>query len=55
LLQETPDGGTRAAYDSVASAIAPYHDAAASHVAERLDTEVLGLLRQATGVPGSSP
>jgi len=59
LLQETPDGGTRAAYDSVASAIAPYHDAAASHVAKRLDTEVLWLLRRAAGpaagVPGSSP
>jgi hypothetical protein len=51
LLEETPEGGTRVAYDSVASAIAPYHDAAASEVAERLDAEVLGLLRQATGVP----
>jgi hypothetical protein len=28
---------------------------AASQVAERLDTEVLGLLRQATGVPASAP
>ena len=34
--------------------IAPYHDAAASQVAERLDTEVLGLLRQVTGVPASA-
>jgi len=49
LIQELPDGGTRLAYDSVASAIAPYHDAAASEVAQRLDTEVLGLLRQAAG------
>jgi hypothetical protein len=49
LIQEMPGGGTRVAYDSVASAIAPYHDAAASEVAERLDGEVLGLLRQATG------
>jgi hypothetical protein len=42
------------AYDSVASEIAPYHDPAASEVAERLDTEVLGLLRQVTGVPASA-
>ena len=49
LLQEMPGGGTRVAYDTVASAIAPYHDAAASEVAERLDAEVLGLLRQVTG------
>ena len=40
------------AYNSVASAIAPYYDAAASEVARRLDTEVLTLLREATGVPG---
>jgi len=49
LIQEMPGGGTRVAYDAVVSAIAPYHDAAASQVAERLDTEVLGLLRQVTG------
>jgi hypothetical protein len=49
LIQETPAGGTRVAYDSVASAIAPYDNAAASEVAERLDTEVLALLRQPTG------
>ncbi|HEX8860695.1 MAG TPA: hypothetical protein VGC06_16695 [Actinomycetes bacterium] len=42
--QELPDGGTRVAYDSVASQIAPHHDAAASQVAQRLDTEVLTLL-----------
>jgi len=53
LIQEMPDGGTRAAYDTVASAIAPYHDVAASEVAQRLDTEVLGLLRQVTGAPAS--
>jgi hypothetical protein len=53
LIQELPDGGTRVAYDAVASAIAPYHDAAASQVAERLDTEVLDLLRQVTGAPAS--
>jgi hypothetical protein len=48
-----PDGGSRVGYDTVASAIAPYHDAAASQVAERLDTEVLELLRQVTGMPES--
>src|SRR5258707_3072022 len=41
LVQQMPDGGTRVAYDTVASAIAPYHDAAASEVAQRLDTECL--------------
>jgi hypothetical protein len=54
LIQEMPDGGTRVAYDTVASEIAPYHDATASEVAERLDTEVLDLLRQVTGVPASA-
>src|SRR5580698_5933518 len=49
LVQELPGGGTRLAYDSVASAIAPYRDAAASKVADRLDAEVLELLHQATG------
>ncbi len=53
LIQQTP-GGTRVACDSVASALGPYHDAAASQVARRLDTEVLGLLRQVTGVPSSA-
>jgi hypothetical protein len=51
LIEETPDGGTRVAYDSVVSALAPYDNAAASTVAEQLDAEVLGLLREATGVP----
>jgi hypothetical protein len=55
LIQEMPDGGTKVAYDTVASAIAPYHDAAAAQVAQRLDTEVLELLRRAAGVPGSAP
>jgi uncharacterized protein (DUF302 family) len=54
LIQQTPGGGTRVAYDTVTSAIAPYHDAAASQVAERLDTEVLDLLRQVTGAPASA-
>jgi Domain of unknown function DUF302 len=54
LIEELPGGGTRVAYDTVTSEIAPYGDAAASQVAERLDTEVLGLLRQATGVPVST-
>jgi hypothetical protein len=39
--------------DSVASQIAPYHDAAASQVAQHLDTEVLTLLREVTGAPAS--
>jgi hypothetical protein len=52
LIQELPDGRTRVAYDTVASAIAPYHDAAASEVARRLDTEVLNLLHQATEESG---
>ncbi len=50
LIEETPGSRTRVAYDSVASAIAPYDNAAASEVADRLDAEVLGLLREATGV-----
>ena len=55
LIQELPGGGTRVAYDTVASELSPYHDAAALEVAQRLDTEVLGLLRQVTGVPPSGP
>ena len=54
LIQELPGGGTQVAYDTVASAIAPYGDAAASQVAERLDTEVLRLLRHATGIPATA-
>jgi hypothetical protein len=50
LIEETPEGGTHVAYDSVASEIAPYRNPAASEVARRLDTEVLRLLREATGV-----
>jgi uncharacterized protein (DUF302 family) len=53
LLEETPEG-TRVAYDTAASALAPYHDEAASQVARRLDSEVLGLLRQVTGVESSA-
>src|ERR1700723_1473835 len=53
LIEETREGGTRVAYDSVASAIAPYHDATADDVARRLDTEVLDLLRRVTGTTGS--
>jgi hypothetical protein len=55
LIQELPGGGTQVAYDTVASAIAPYGDAAASLVAERLDTEVLSLLRHATGILAAAP
>ena len=54
LIQELPGGGTQVAYDTVASAIAPYDDAAASQVAQRLDTEVLGLLHHATGIPATA-
>jgi len=54
LIQELAGGGTQVAYDTVASAIAPYGDAAASQVAQRLDTEVLGLLRHATGIPATA-
>ena len=53
LIQELP-GGTQVAYDTVPSAIAPYGDAEASQVAQRLDTEVLTLLRHATGVPATA-
>ena len=53
LIQELPEGGSRVAYDSVASEIAPYHDAAASEVAQRLDAEVLTLLREVTRVSAS--
>jgi uncharacterized protein (DUF302 family) len=49
LVDEQPGGGTRVAYDTVTSAIASYHEVAASQVAQRLDAEVLELLRQATG------
>ena len=55
LIQELPGGGTQVAYDTVASAIAPYGNAAASQVAQRLDTEVLSLLRHATGMPATAP
>jgi hypothetical protein len=55
LIQELPDGGTQVAYDTAASAITPYGDAAASQVAQRLDTDVLSLLRHATGIPATAP
>jgi hypothetical protein len=54
-MQEMPDGGTRVAYGTATSAIAPTHDVAASKAAQRLDTEVPGLLRRVTGAPGSEP
>jgi hypothetical protein len=54
LIQELPGGRTQVAYDTVASAIAPYGDAAASQVAQRLDTEVLALLHHATGIPATA-
>jgi uncharacterized protein DUF302 len=54
LIAELPGGGTQVAYDTVASAIAPYGDAAASQVAQRLDADVLSLLRHATGIPATA-
>ena len=54
LIQELPAGRTRVAYDTVASAIAPYGDAAASQVARRLDAEVLSLLHHAAGMPATA-
>jgi hypothetical protein len=50
LVQELADGRSQVAYDTVATEIEPYHDAAASEVADRLDAEVLDLLRSVTGV-----
>jgi hypothetical protein len=52
LIQEMPNGRTQVAYDSVASALARYHDRFASDVAEELDAEVLALLRRATDSSG---
>ena len=51
LIEELPGGGTRLAYDSVVSELAIYDDPAATQVAGNLDTEVLGLLRQVSGLP----
>jgi hypothetical protein len=53
LIQELASG-TRVAYDTVSSALAPYKNAAASQVAERLDTDVLRLLRHAAGIPATA-
>jgi hypothetical protein len=55
LIEQTPEGGTRVAYDSVASAIARCNDAVASEVARQFDDEVLVLLRQVTGADGAAP
>ena len=54
LIHELAGGGTQVAYDTVTSAIAPYGDAAASQVAQRLDIEVLTLLRHAIGMPATA-
>ena len=54
LVEELANGGTRVSYDSVASAIAMYQDAAASEVATQLDGEVLSLLRRVAGVPAAA-
>jgi hypothetical protein len=50
LIEELPGGGTRLAYDSVVSELAIYDDLAATQVAANLDTEVIGLLRQVSGL-----
>lgn len=50
LVQQT-SSGTRVAYDTIASALAPYRVAAASQVARRLDAQVLELLREVSGLP----
>ena len=50
LIEELPDGGTRIAYDSVVSELAIYDNPAATQVAEKLDTEVLALLREVSGL-----
>jgi hypothetical protein len=50
LIEQLPGGGTRIAYDSVVSELAIYDDPAATKVAEHLDAEVLGLLREACGL-----
>jgi preprotein translocase subunit Sec61beta len=56
LVQELDGGGTRLAHDSVVSAAAIYDDPAATQVAESLDTEVLALLRQVSGLsPHQAP
>jgi Domain of unknown function DUF302 len=54
LIQELAGGGTQVAYDTVASAIAPYADATATQVAQQLDTDVLRLLRHATGTSATA-
>jgi hypothetical protein len=56
LIEELPGGGTRLAYDSVVSELAIYDDPATTQVAENLDTEVLDLLRQVSGLsPRQAP
>jgi uncharacterized protein YidB (DUF937 family) len=56
LIQELRDGGTRIAYDSVVSELAIYENPAATQVARKLDTEVLDLLREVSGLsPHQAP
>lgn len=49
ILIAERDGGVTLSYDRVASAIAPYGDAAASAVGHDLDAAVLDLLHRAAG------
>jgi hypothetical protein len=51
LVQELAPWETRVAHDLGVGAIAPYHDAAASDVAQRLDAEGLTLLGEVTRMP----
>jgi hypothetical protein len=51
LVEGLAEGGTRIAYDSVTSEIAPYNSGPAAAVAAQLDAEVLGLLRAVSGTP----
>jgi uncharacterized protein YidB (DUF937 family) len=56
LIQELRDGGTRIAYDSVVSELAIYGNPDATQVAKKLDTEVLDLLREVSGLsPHQAP
>ena len=55
LIQQLPGAEPRQPTTPSPSAITPYADAAASQVAQELDTEVLALLRHATGRPAAAP
>jgi hypothetical protein len=52
LIQQTMVGGTRLAYDAIASSISRYQPEWALGLAQQLDDEVLGLLRRAADPRG---